>query len=405
MDKLLPDLSAKASTRTSPWTLFLIFLRLGLTSFGGPAAHLGYFRDEFVKRRGWLDEHTYSDIVALCQFLPGPGSSQVGIAIGRMRGGVRGALAAWFGFTLPSVVLLVAFAYGYAHLDTAFSVRLLHGLKLAAVAVVAQAVWSMGRALCPDKTRASIAVVSTALVVTLGATHGQIVAILLAGLSGAVLLKISTDVPDAPVGMPGTRAEASVCIVAFLTLLFGLPVLSALFPGYALELFSGFFRVGSLVFGGGHVVLPLLQAVVVPRGWVSTNEFLAGYGAAQAIPGPLFTFAAFLGAVGKGTPSGPVGAALATVAIFLPSFLLVGAALPLWGKLRAFTSMRRAMAGINASVVGILLAALYDPVWISAVHGASDFALAAFALLLLTWWRMPSWAVVILTAGLTFVLF
>ena len=173
MDKLLPDLSAKASTRTSPWTLFLIFLRLGLTSFGGPAAHLGYFRDEFVKRRGWLDEHTYSDIVALCQFLPGPGSSQVGIAIGRMRGGVRGALAAWFGFTLPSVVLLVAFAYGYAHLDTAFSVRLLHGLKLAAVAVVAQAVWSMGRALCPDKTRASIAVVSTALVVTLGATHGQ----------------------------------------------------------------------------------------------------------------------------------------------------------------------------------------------------------------------------------------
>jgi chromate transporter len=405
MDKLLPDLSAKASTRTSPWTLFLIFLRLGLTSFGGPAAHLGYFRDEFVKRRGWLDEHTYSDIVALCQFLPGPGSSQVGIAIGRMRAGVRGALAAWFGFTLPSVVLLVAFAYGYAHLDTVFSVRLLHGLKLAAVAVVAQAVWSMGRALCPDKTRASIAVVSTALVVALGATYGQIVAILLAGLSGAVLLKISTDVPDAPLGMPGTRAEASVCIVTFLALLFGLPVLSALFPGYALELFSGFFRVGSLVFGGGHVVLPLLQAVVVPRGWVSTNEFLAGYGAAQAIPGPLFTFAAFLGAVGKGTPSGPVGAALATVAIFLPSFLLVGAALPLWGKLRAFTSMRRAMAGINASVVGILLAALYDPVWISAVHGASDFALAAFALLLLTWWRMPSWAVVILTAGLTFVLF
>jgi chromate transporter len=405
MDKLLPDLPAKASTRTSPWTLFLIFLRLGLTSFGGPAAHLGYFRDEFVKRRGWLDEHTYSDIVALCQFLPGPGSSQVGIAIGRMRAGVRGALAAWFGFTLPSVVLLVAFAYGYAHLDTVFSVRLLHGLKLAAVAVVAQAVWSMGRALCPDKTRASIAVVSTALVVALGATYGQIVAILLAGLSGAVLLKISTDVPDAPLGMPGTRAEASVCIVTFLALLFGLPVLSALFPGYALELFSGFFRVGSLVFGGGHVVLPLLQAVVVPRGWVSTNEFLAGYGAAQAIPGPLFTFAAFLGAVGKGTPSGPDGAALATVAIFLPSFLLVGAALPLWGKLRAFTSMRRAMAGINASVVGILLAALYDPVWISAVHGASDFALAAFALLLLTWWRMPSWAVVILTAGLTFVLF
>jgi chromate transporter len=403
MDKLLPDRSSETSARTLPWALFLIFLRLGLTSFGGPAAHLGYFRDEFVKRRGWLDEHTYSDVVALCQFLPGPGSSQVGIAIGRMRGGVRGALAAWLGFTLPSVILLVAFAYGYGHLNNAFSLRLLHGLKLAAVAVVAQAVWSMGRTLCPDRTRASIAVVATVLVVALGPTYGQIVAIVLGGASGAALLKTSTEVPSAPLGMPGTRVEAGVCIVVFLALLLGLPVLSALFPSYTLELFSGFFRVGSLVFGGGHVVLPLLQAVVVPHGWVSNNEFLAGYGAAQAIPGPLFTFAAFLGAVSTGSPSGPAGAVLATVAIFLPSFLLVGAALPLWGKLRAFSTMRRAMAGINASVVGILLAALYDPVWTSAVHSATDFCIAVLALLLLTWWRLPSWAVVLITAAVTWV--
>ena len=405
MNNLPPVYASEASAQTSAWTLFFIFLRLGLTSFGGPAAHLGYFRDEFVKRRGWLDEHTYSDVVALCQFLPGPGSSQVGIAVGRIRGGMWGAFAAWLGFTLPSVILLVGFAYGYAHFNNALSLRLLHGLKLAAVAVVAQAVWSMGRTLCPDRSRASIAVLATVLVVALGPTYGQIVAILLAGVSGTLVLTMSTELPSAPLGMPGTRVEAGVCIVAFLALLVGLPILSALFPSYALELFSGFFRVGSLVFGGGHVVLPLLQAVVVPTGWVSTNEFLAGYGAAQAIPGPLFTFAAFLGAVGKENPSGPAGAALATVAIFLPSFLLVGAALPLWGKLRAFTSMRRAMAGINAAVVGILLAALYDPVWTSAVHGASDFALAIFALLLLTSWRVPSWAVVMLTAALTFIVF
>jgi chromate transporter len=398
MATMLPDTEQERSARSTPWALFGIFLRLGLTSFGGPAAHLGYFRDEFVKRRRWLDEHTYGDIVALCQFLPGPGSSQVGIAIGRIRGGIAGAVAAWLGFTLPSVLLLVAFAYGYAHLADTASSHLLHGLKLAAVAVVAQAVWSMGRSLCPDRQRATIAVVATIFVIMLGAVYGQIAAIVLAGVCGALLLKTSTELPQAPVNMPGTRTEAVVCLVAFLVLLFGLPIAAGLVPAYPLQLFSSFYRVGSLVFGGGHVVLPLLQAVVVPKGWVSNNEFLAGYGAAQAIPGPLFTFAAFLGAVGTGSPSGPAGAVLATVAIFLPSFLLVGAALPLWGKLRAFSTMRRAMAGINAAVVGILLAALYDPVWTSAVHSATDFALAILALLLLAWWRVPSWAVVFLTA-------
>ncbi|MFM0274877.1 chromate efflux transporter [Paraburkholderia aspalathi] len=383
---------------SSPWSIFCIFLRLGLTSFGGPAAHLGYFRDEFVKRRRWLDEHTFSDLVALCQFLPGPGSSQVGIAIGRFRGGIAGALAAWLGFTLPSVLLMVAFAYGFTHLAEANGLHLLRGLKLAAVAVVAQAVWSMGRTLCPDRARVTIAAASAIAVIVLGATYGQIASIVVAGIAGALLLKSSTEVPRAPLGMPGTKAGALLCLTAFGLLLFGLPAAAALLHAYPLDLFAAFYRVGSLVFGGGHVVLPLLEAVVVPRGWLSTNSFMAGYGAAQAIPGPLFTFAAFLGAASTGYPAGIAGALIATVAIFLPSFLLVGAALPLWGELRAFASMRRAMAGINAAVVGILLAALYDPVWTSAVHSGRDFALVIVALALLGWWRLPSWAVVLLTA-------
>lgn len=403
MNAMLSDTQEVVPARSSPWALFGIFLRLGLTCFGGPAAHIGYFRDEFVQRRRWLDEHTYSDIVALCQFLPGPGSSQVGIAIGRIRGGIAGAVAAWLGFTLPSVVLLVAFAYGYTHMGQAGSVQLLHGLKIAAVAVVAQAVWSMGRSLCPDWSRATIAVMGTIIVTLLGATVGQIVAIVLGGIAGAALLKSATNMPEAPIGMPGTKRGAVFCLAVFVALLLGLPLAARLANVYWLDLFSSFYRVGSLVFGGGHVVLPLLQAVVVPHGWVTNNEFLAGYGAAQAIPGPLFTFAAFLGAIGSGVPSGPAGAALATLAIFLPSFLLVGAALPLWGKLRAFAPMRRAMAGINAAVVGILLAALYDPVWASAVHSAPDFCIAVLALLMLTWWRLPSWAVVLITAAVTWV--
>lgn len=235
----------------------------------------------------------------------------------------------------------------------------------------------------------------------LGAAVGQIVAIVLAALAGATLLKTATDLPEAPVGMPGTKRGAVVCISAFIVLLLGLPLAARFAHVYWLDIFSSFYRVGSLVFGGGHVVLPLLQAVVVPRGWVSINEFLAGYGAAQAIPGPLFTFAAFLGAIGRGVPSGPAGAALATLAIFLPSFLLVGAALPMWGRLRSFAPMRRAMAGVNAAVVGILLAALYDPVWTSSVHDPTDFCVAVLALLLLTWWRLPSWAVVLITATIT----
>jgi chromate transporter len=388
------------SAHSSPWTLFHIFLRLGLTSFGGPAAHLGYFRNEFVTRRGWLDEHTFSDLVALCQFLPGPGSSQVGIAIGRLRGGIAGAVAAWLGFTLPSVLLLVAFASGFTHLSDTASLHLLRGLKIAAVAVVIQAVWLMGRMLCPDRARATIAAASAITVIVLGAGYGQLASIIAAGIAGAAFLTSSTEVPRAPLGMPGSRTGALVCLAAFALLLVGLPALAGYLHSYPVDLFTAFYRVGSLVFGGGHVVLPLLEAVVVPRGWVSANAFMAGYGAAQAVPGPLFTFAAFLGAVSSGHPAGMTGALIAIVAIFLPSFLLVGAALPLWGDLRAFAPMRRAMAGINAAVVGILLAALYDPVWTSAVHTGRDFALVVVALVLLGWWRVPSWAVVAITAAL-----
>lgn len=396
-----PETSVVPPAHSSPWTLFCIFLKLGLTSFGGPAAHLGYFRDEFVGRRRWLDEHTFSDLVALCQFLPGPGSSQVGIAIGGLRGGMAGALAAWLGFTLPSVLLLVAFAYGFTRLADASALHLLRGLKIAAVAVVAQAVWSMARMLCPDRERVTIAAASAIGATLLGTAYGQIASIFAAGIAGAALLRSSADVPCAPPGIPGTRTGALACLAAFALLLFGLPAAAALQHSYSLDLFAAFYRVGSLVFGGGHVVLPLLEAVVVPRGWVTSNVFMAGYGAAQAVPGPLFSFAAYLGAASTGHPSGMIGALLATVAIFLPSFLLVGAALPLWSELRAFAPMRRAMAGINAAVVGILLAALYDPVWTSAVHTTRDFALVVVALVLLGWWRVPSWAIVLLLGTFT----
>ncbi|WP_094781158.1 chromate efflux transporter [Paraburkholderia ribeironis] len=385
---------------SSAWALFCIFLRLGLTSFGGPAAHLGNFRNEFVARRRWLDEHTFGEVVALCQFLPGPASSQAGVAIGRLRGGIAGAIAAWLGFTMPSVLLLVALAYGFTRVSDATSLHLLRGPKIAAVAVIVQAVWSMGRMLCPDRARATIAATSAISVIVLGAAYGQVVSIVAAGLAGAAFPKSSTQLPGAPLGMPGTKAGAIACLAAFALLLFGLPAAAAYLRSYPLDLFAAFYRAGSLVFGGGHAVLPVLEAIVVPRGWVARNIFMAGYGAAQAVPGPLFSFAAFLGAASTGHPAGVAGALIAMVAIFLPSFLLVGAALPLWGEFRAFAPMRRVMAGINAAVVGILLAALYDPVWTSAVHSGRDFALVITALVLLGWWRVPSWAVVVITAAL-----
>lgn len=377
---------------------FVAFLKLGCTSFGGPIAHLGYFRHEFVERRRWLDDHAYADLVALCQFLPGPASSQVGIALGASRAGLPGAIAAWIGFTLPSALIMIAFGYGLRLLQGATEAGWLHGLKIAAVAVVAQAVWSMGRQLCPDRTRASFAVVAALLVLAVPGATVQIAAIALGALAGWRILQapgaVSGDHVDFRIG----RRSSAIAWVLFFALLAGLPALAGITGAHAVALIDSFYRAGSLVFGGGHVVLPLLRAEVVPSGWVSDGEFLAGYGVAQALPGPLFTFAAYLGTVAKGSPGGWVAGLLALGAIFLPAFLLVFGALPHWNAWRAKPAMRRALMGINATVVGILLAALYDPIFVSAVRGPADFALALAGFGLLTFWKAPPLWVVALAA-------
>jgi chromate transporter len=375
-----------------------VFLRLGLTSFGGPIAHLGYFREELVARRKWLDEKTYADLIALSQFLPGPASSKVGIAIGLLRAGYPGAFAAWAAFTLPSAIALVLFAYGVAAFGEALGSGWLHGLKIAAVAVVAQAVLGMMRALAPDRERATVAVVAAVIVLAFPTALGQIAAILLGGVAGYVVLRSAA--PGDHVALPPVvkRTTALAAIVVFFAILIGLPLLLAVVPNQALRLFEAFYRAGSLVFGGGHVVLPLLQASVVPPGWVTTDAFLAGYGAAQAVPGPLFTFSAYLGAVMGPWPNGLAGAALCLVAMFLPSFLLIIGPLPFWDDLRSRPWMQSALRGVNAAVVGLLLAALYDPVWTAGITGAADFALAVFAFLLLFMWQTPPWLVVIVCA-------
>lgn len=379
--------------------VFWVFLKLGLTSFGGPIAHLGYFHDEFVKRRQWLDEKAYADLVALCQFLPGPASSQVGIAIGLSRAGVLGAFAAWTGFTLPSALLLVTFGMGVAHFHEYIAGGWLHGLKLVAVPIVGQALWGMGNKLCYDKVRATIAILTAALVLLFPSAFAQIAAIILAGLIGWRLLPDPNSLPHTPVAVRLSRTSGAIALAAFALLLVLLPLAAGSLEIHALKLFDSFFRAGALVFGGGHVVLPLLKSEVVNPGWVNANSFMAGYGAAQAIPGPLFTFSAYLGAVSTVPPSGWAGACLCLTAAFLPSFLLVFGALPFWERLRNLRGMRAAMQGINASVVGLLLAALYNPVWTSAVTSAADFAAALVIFLLLMFWRTPSWAAVLLAAG------
>ena len=378
--------------------VFWAFLRLGLTSFGGPIAHLGYFHDEFVARRKWLDEKSYADLVALCQFLPGPASSQVGIAIGLMRAGYAGALAAWAAFTLPSAIALVLFAYGAAAVGDALGSGWLHGLKIAAVAVVAQAVLLMMRALAPDRERAALAVVAAAVVLIFPSAWSQVGAIVLGGVVGLVLLKNSAPVDHVSLPLKVSRTTGALFLVAFIVLLIGLPLISAIMPSQALRLFDAFYRAGSLVFGGGHVVLPLLQASVVPPGWVTDDIFLAGYGAAQAVPGPLFTFAAYLGAVMGPQPNGWAGATLGLVAVFLPSFLLVIGALPFWDEIRRRSEAQSVLRGVNAAVVGLLLAALYHPVWTLGITGPRDFAIAAAAFLLLYMWKTPPWLVVVLCA-------
>ncbi|OZI18654.1 chromate transporter [Bordetella genomosp. 9] len=379
--------------------VFLLFLRLGLTSFGGPVAHLGYFRGEFVERRKWLDEHTYSDIVALSQFLPGPASSKVGMTIGLMRAGWAGMLAAWVAFTLPSALLLIVFGLGLSRYGGLAGSGAVHGLKIVAVAIVAQAVWGMARSLCPDRPRAMLAVAATLLTLLLPTAWSQVGAIVACGLVGAALLRVPPrPLPAAMALNIGTRTGA-VALVLFFVLLAGLPVLAELTGQAWLTQFAGFYRSGALVFGGGHVVLPLLQSTAVSGGMVSNADFLAGYGAAQAVPGPLFTFAAFLGTVSNGPLSGWAGGFAMLVAIFLPAALLVVAALPFWHLLRSRPGIQNAVAGINAGVVGILLSALYNPVWTSAIGSPADFGLALLCFALLTVMRWPPLLIVALAAA------
>lgn len=379
----------------SPWNVFLIFLRLGLTSFGGPVAHLGYFREEFVSRRQWLSDRSYADLVALCQFLPGPASSQVGIALGFSRAGYSGALAAWAGFTLPSAIALILFAIGISSAGSNLSVGALQGLKIVAVAVVAQAVWGMARSLCTDAKRITIMMLATCAVLLLPSVWSQVGVIIVAGLAGVVLFKPAQLAPHDPLPIQISRRTGAFWLTLFFIILIALPLASDALPNQTLAIVDAFYRAGSLVFGGGHVVLPLLQTEVVPTGWIDEQVFLAGYGATQAMPGPLFTFAAFLGASMSSAPSGWLGGMIALVAIFIPSFLLVVGALPFWEQLRQNLRTQAALGGINASVVGLLLAALYQPVWTSAILSPQDFGLALIALVALMFWKLPPWLVVV----------
>ena len=370
------------------------FLKLGVTCFGGPIAHIGYFRDEFVVRRGWLDERTYADLVGLCQFLPGPASSQIGFSIGLMRAGYRGGIAAWIGFTLPSAVALVLFAYGATALGGPVGLELLHGLKLVAAAIVAQAVWGMARTLSPDRRRASIAVLAVVIIASSTSPLAQIAAIVLGGALGYLLCRAAQDASPSRLHLPVSRTAGIAALAAFTLLLVGLPVLGRLQHSQGIALFDAFYRSGALVFGGGHVVLPLLRQAFVAHGWVTDDAFLAGYGAAQAIPGPLFTFAAYLGAVVTPAPHGVPGAVIGIVGIFLPGILILLGTLPFWGAIRKRAGAQAAMRGINAAVVGLLGAALYSPIGTSTITGPVDLALALVGFVLLTAWRSPPLLVV-----------
>lgn len=381
-------------SRSKALEIFGAFLKLGLASFGGPVAHIAFFRDEFVDRRRWITAQSYADLVALCQFLPGPASSQVGIALGLLRGGLPGGLAAWLGFTVPSAVALAAFALLLQGLNVSADAAWLHGLKIAAVAVVAQAVWMMGRSLCPDAPRATMATVAAIWMLVASSAWSQLIVIALGAVAGLVWTP-PMPVAKSEVADTGVSRRAALTVLAlFFALLLILPLAVEAGGGLAIEVFDAFYRAGALVFGGGHVVLPLLQSEVVPPGWVSNDVFLAGYGAAQAVPGPLFTFASYLGA----SMGGIGGAIFCTVAIFLPGFLLVVAALPFWQRLRAEPWAQSALAGVNAAVVGLLLAAFYDPVVASAIRSPVDVALALGAFTLLAFWKVSPAIVVVSTA-------
>jgi chromate transporter len=395
-----PDATEMQKERGSVGEVFAAFLKLGLTSFGGPIAHLSYYRQELVIRRRWLDETTYADLVALCQFLPGPASSQVGFSLGVLRGnGLLGGLAAWFAFTMPSALVMFAFAIGAARLTGPLAEGFLHGLKLVAVAVVAQAVWGMAQSLTPDRPRAGIALAALSVVVWFAGSLAQISAIVLGAALGLWLCRGETAVVAGRLNFPVSRFNGGIALSLFAALLLFTPVVAAATGSHGLSMFDAFYRSGALVFGGGHVVLPLLQAEVVTPGWVSNETFLAGYGLAQAVPGPVFTFAAYLGAVMSVPPNGLAGATIALLALLLPGMLLVYGMLPFWDAMRTRPAAQAAMRGTNAAVVGVLGAALYNPVWTSAVAAPRDFALALIGFLLLVVWKLPSWTVVALLAG------
>ena len=375
------------------WEILRVSTKLGLTSFGGPIAHLGYFKNEYIDKRKWLDDKTYADVIALCQFLPGPASSQVGIAIGMLRGGMLGGIASFVGFTLPSVLVLILFAFLFKNFGLA-DAGWIHGLKLVAVAVVAQAILGMGKKLAPDQPRVTIAIMAAIFTLLWPSAVGQVAIIAAAGIIGVFLYRNQKfpDVREMTVSISKKAGMAALAI--FFILLVGLPLLRQVTEMHSIALFDAFYRAGSLVFGGGHVVLPLLERELVPTGWIGAGEFLAGYGVAQAVPGPLFTFASYLGAM----MSGVGGAAIATVAIFLPSFLLIVGALPFLNEIRKRPRFQAALTAINAAVVGILLAALYDPIWTSTVNTTVDFAVALALFGLLAYWKLPPWIVVLIGA-------
>jgi len=390
--------ASETGARSSALDILVTFIRLGCTSFGGPIAHIGYFRTEFVERRRWVSDGGFADLVALCQFMPGPASSQLGMAIGLMRGGWGGMVIAWIGFTLPSALAMLLFAYGVQALGDVGNAAWLKGLKLVAVAVVAQAVWGMAQGLTPDRARATLAVAAAWVALMFPSAAGQVGAILLGAVAGLTVLPRPALRPGdehVPLGLTLHRGIAVVSLVLFVLLLVGLGPLAAATGNQTVHLIEAFYRAGALVFGGGHVVLPLLQAAVVPTGWVSNDAFLAGYGAAQAVPGPLFTFAAYLGAVMQPAPNGVLGAAIGTVAIFLPSFLMVAGMLPFWDSLRRRQTIQAALRGVNAAVVGVLLAALYTPVWTAAMHTPVDFGMTLLAFIALTLWSVSPWIVVV----------
>jgi chromate transporter len=384
--------------QVSLFEILWVATRLGLSSFGGPIAHLGYFHEEYVKRRKWIDEQSYADLVAICQSLPGPTSSMVGSAIGFVRAGLLGGVVHWLGFTLPSALTLIAFAYGIEVVGTASGAGWLHGLKLVAVPVVALALWGMARTLCPDRERATIAILTAIVALAWPTAAGQVLPIAAAGFIGWWFFPPANTPSALHIRVPISRQTGMVCWIVFFGLLLVLPLVRQVITSQTLAVFDSFYRAGALVFGGGHVVLPLLQAGVVAPGWVTNEQFIAGYGAAQAIPGPLFTFSAYLGFVLHPEPNGLSGAALALIAIFLPGLLMTAGSLPFWDLLRTRASFQSAIRGINAAVVGLLLAAFYSPVWTSGIFKPLDFGLALFSFGLLAFWKLPPWLVVVLTA-------